>query len=90
MRHRLQFAALAVQAVLADIRKGAGVHHGVLTELHLHHVEAEGLGLPDQILQRAVSGTLGTGGGQRTLDHLRSARKSSQEWYMRSASRSMV
>ena len=70
VRHRLQFAALAVQTVLADIRKGAGMHHGVLTELHLHHVEAEGLGLPDQILQRAVSGTLGTGGGQRTLDHL--------------------
>ena len=70
VRHRLQFAALAVQTMLADIRKGAGVHHGVLTELHLHHVEAEGLGLPNQILQRAVSGALGAGLGQRTLHHL--------------------
>ena len=33
-------------------------------------MEAEGLGLPNQILQRAVSGTLGAGLGQRTLHHL--------------------
>ena len=70
MRHRLQFAALAVQTVLADIRKGAGVHHRVLTELHFDHVEAEGLRLPDKVLQRAVGGTLRAGGGQRLLHHL--------------------
>ena len=70
MRHRLQFATLAVQAVLADVLQRAGVYHGVLTELHLDHVEAEGLRLPDQILQRAIRRTLGAGFGQGTLHDL--------------------
>ncbi len=42
----------------------------MLTELHLDHVEAEGLGLPDQVLQRAVGGTLRAGRGEGTLHGL--------------------
>ena len=51
-----------------DILEGAGVHHGVLTELHLDHMEAEGLDLPDDGLDRTVGGTDGTAGSKRTLD----------------------
>ena len=58
-RHGLQ---IAMDTVLVDILEGAGVHHGVLTELHLDHVEAEGLDLPDDGLHRAVGGTDGTAG----------------------------
>ena len=57
-----------MDTVLVDILEGAGVHHGVLTELHLDHMEAEGLDLPDDGLDRAVGGTDGTAGGQRALD----------------------
>ena len=64
-RHGLQ---VAVDTVLVDILEGAGVHHGVLTELHLDHMEAEGLDLPDDGLDRAVGSTDGTAGGQRALD----------------------
>ena len=64
-RHGLQ---VAMDTVLVDILKGAGMHHGVLTELHLDHMEAEGLDLPDDGLDRAVGSTDGTAGGQRTLD----------------------
>ena len=42
--------------------------HGVLTELHLNHMEAEGLDLPDDGLDRAVGSTDGAAGGQRALD----------------------
>ena len=48
---------LAVDAVLADVGQGALVHERVLAELHLHHVEAEGLHLPDERLHGAVRGT---------------------------------
>ena len=34
--------------VLANVRKGAGVHYRVLAEFHLHHMEAKGLHLPDE------------------------------------------
>ena len=64
-RHGLQ---VAVDTVLVDILEGAGMHHGVLTELHLDHMEAEGLDLPDDGLDRAVGSTDGTAGGQRALD----------------------
>ena len=64
-RHGLQ---VAMDTVLVDILKGAGVHHGVLTELHLDHMEAEGLDLPDDGLDRAVGSTDGTAGSQRALD----------------------
>ena len=64
-RHGLQ---VAMDTVLVDILKGAGVHHGVLTELHLDHMEAEGLDLPDDGLNRAVGSTDGSAGGQRALD----------------------
>ena len=57
-----------MDTVLVDILEGAGVHHGVLTELHLDHMEAEGLDLPDDGLDRAVGSTDGTAGGQRALD----------------------
>ena len=70
MGHRLQFAALAMQTMLADILQRAGMHHGVLTELHLDHVEAEGFGLPDQVLQRAIGGALGACRGEGTLHGL--------------------
>ena len=40
----------------------------MLTELHLDHMEAEGLDLPDDGLDRAVGSTDGTAGSQRTLD----------------------
>ena len=64
-RHGLQ---IAMDTVLVDILEGAGVHHGVLTELHLDHMEAEGLDLPDDGLDRTVGGTDGTAGSKRTLD----------------------
>ena len=64
-RHGLQ---VAMDTVFVDILKGAGMHHGVLTELHLDHMEAEGLDLPDDGLHRAVGGTDGTAGSQRTLN----------------------
>ena len=64
-RHGLQ---VAMDTVLVDILEGAGMHHGMLTELHLDHMEAEGLDLPDDGLDRAVGSTDGTAGGQRTLD----------------------
>ena len=57
-----------MDTVLVDILEGAGMHHGVLTELHLDHMEAEGLDLPDDGLDRAVGSTDGTAGGQRALD----------------------
>ena len=60
---------LAVNTVLADVGERAAMDHGVLTELHFHHVEAEGLDLPDEGLDRAVRGAAGTRGGQRALDH---------------------
>ena len=60
---------LAVDAVLANVGERTGVHHGVLTEFHFHHVEAEGLGLPDEGLDRSVCGANGAGLGERTLDH---------------------
>ena len=69
LRHRLQRAALAVQTVLPDVLQGTRMHHGMLAELHLHHVEAEGFGLPDQILQRAVGRTW-VAGGQGALHDL--------------------
>ena len=87
-RHGLQ---IAMDTVLVDILEGAGVHHGVLTELHLDHVEAEGLNLPDDGLDRAVSSTDGSAGGQRTLDTTRrSSRNSSALWYMVSVIRRTV
>ena len=64
-RHGLQ---VAMDTVLVDILEGAGMHHGVLTELHLDHMEAEGLDLPDDGLDRAVGSTDGAAGGQRSLD----------------------
>ena len=64
-RHGLQ---VTMDTVLVDILEGAGVHHGVLTELHLDHMEAEGLDLPDDGLDRTVGGTDGTAGSKRTLD----------------------
>ena len=64
-RHGLQ---VAMDTVLVDILEGTGMHHGVLTELHLDHMEAEGLDLPDDGLDRAVGSTDGTAGGQRALD----------------------
>ena len=64
-RHGLQ---VAMDTVLVDILEGAGMHHGVLTELHLDHMEAEGLDLPDDGLDRAVGSTDGTASGQRALD----------------------
>ena len=64
-RHGLQ---VAMDTVLVDILKGAGMHHGVLTELHLDHMEAEGLDLPDNGLDRAVGSTDGTAGGQGALN----------------------
>ena len=64
-RHGLQ---IAVDTVLVNILKGTGMHHGVLTELHLDHMEAEGLDLPDDGLDRAVGSTDGAAGGQRALD----------------------
>ena len=67
-RHGLQ---VAMDTVLVDILKGAGMHHGVLTELHLDHVEAEGLRLPDQILQRPYAERLAPL-GQGTLHACRS------------------
>ena len=33
------------------------------------HVEAEGLGLPDEVLQRAIGGAFVAGLGERTLHH---------------------
>ena len=68
--HRLQLATLTVQAMLADVLQSAGMHDGMLTELHLDHVETEGLGLPDEVLQRAVGGTLGVGFGEGALHGL--------------------
>ena len=68
--HRLQLATLTVQAMLADVLQSAGMHDGMLTELHLDHVEAEGLGLPDEVLQRTVGGTLGVGFGEGALHGL--------------------
>ena len=50
MRHRLQRSAFAMQAVLANVVEGARMHHRMLAELHFDHVEAEGLGLPDEVL----------------------------------------
>ena len=64
-RHGLQ---IAMDTVLVDILEGSGMHYGVLTELHLDHVEAEGLDLPDDGLHRAVGSTDGTAGSQRTLN----------------------
>ena len=64
-RHGLQ---VAMDTVLVDILEGAGMHHGVLTELHLDHMEAEGLDLPDDGLDRAVGSTDGTAGGQGALN----------------------
>lgn len=64
-RHGLQ---VAMDTVLVDILEGAGMYHGVLTELHLDHMEAEGLDLPDDGLDRAVGSTDGTASGQRALD----------------------
>ena len=64
-RHGLQ---VAMDTVLVDILEGAGMHHGVLTELHVDHMEAEGLDLPDDGLDRAVGSTDGTAGGQGALN----------------------
>ena len=64
-RHGLQ---ITMDTVLVNILEGAGVHHGVLTELHLDHMEAEGLDLPDDGLDRAVGSTDGTAGGQGALN----------------------
>ena len=64
-RHGLQ---ITMDTVLVDILEGAGMHHGVLTELHLDHMEAEGLDLPDDGLDRAVGSTDGTAGGQGALN----------------------
>ena len=66
--HGRKLAALAPAAVLADVGEGAGVDQGVLAELHLHHVEAEGLGLPDELLDGAVGRAGGTRLGKRQLD----------------------
>ena len=66
--HGRELAALAPAAVLADVGEGAGVDQRVLAELHLHHVEAEGLGLPDELLDGAVGRSGGTRLGQRELD----------------------
>ena len=41
----------------------------MLAELHFDHVEAEGLGLPDEVLQRAIGGAFVAGLGERTLHH---------------------
>ncbi len=45
-----------------------GVHRAVLADLQLGQVEAERLGLPDQLLQLAVRLPGGSRGGQRLLD----------------------
>ena len=42
----------------------------MLAELHLHHVESEGLRLPDEILQRAIRGARVACGGEGTLHDL--------------------
>ena len=57
-----------MDTVLVNILEGSGMHHGVLTELHLDHMEAEGLDLPDDGLDRAVGSTDGTAGGQGALN----------------------
>ena len=59
---------LAVAAVLLDVCQGAAVHDGVLTELHLHHVEAKRLRLPDERLHGAVGRAGGAAGDERALD----------------------
>ena len=68
--HRLQFATLTVQTMFADILQRSGMHDGVLAELHLDHMEAKGLCLPDEVLQRAVGGTFGVGFGEGALHDL--------------------
>ena len=44
------------------------MHLGVLADLELGEVEAEGLDLPDQLLQVPEGGTGGTGRDERLLD----------------------
>ena len=65
-RHGLQ---VAVHSVLANVRKGAGVHYRVLAEFHFHHVEAKGLHLPDKCLHRTICGAHGACLRQRALDN---------------------
>ena len=86
-RHGLQ---VAMDTVLVDILEGAGMHHGVLTELHLDHMEAEGLDLPDDGLDRAVGSTDGTAGASERWTTRRSSRNSSALWYMVSVIRRTV
>ena len=64
-RHGLQ---VAVHTVFANVSKSTGVHDRVLTELHLHHVEAKGLHLPDKRLHRSVCGAHGARLRQRALN----------------------
>ena len=68
--HRLQFATLTVQTMFADIFQRSGMYDGVLAELHLDHMEAKGLCLPDEVLQRTVGGTFGVGFGEGALHDL--------------------
>ena len=56
-----------MDTVLADVRKRAGVHERMLAKLHLDHMEAEGLDLPDQRLDRPVRRALGTRRRKRAL-----------------------
>ena len=56
--------------MLADVFERAAVHERVLTELHLDQVEAKGLGLPDDLLDRAVRRADGAGLREGRLDGL--------------------
>ena len=67
-RHGVERTALAVAAVLLDVRERTAVHERVLAELHLHHVEAKRLRLPDERLDGAVGGAGGAAGNERALD----------------------
>ena len=66
-RHGLELSPLAPAPVLADVGEGSRVHDRVLAELHLDHVEAEGLRLPDDLLERAVGRAGGARLGERAL-----------------------
>ena len=58
---------VAVAAVLAQIGQRARMHERMLAELHLDHMEAEGLYLPDQRLHRTVRCAGRAGIGKRAL-----------------------
>ena len=57
-----------------------GVHGTVLADLQLGEVEAERLGLPDEVLQLAVRLLAGTGGRQRVLDEAQVRHEVRRPW----------